>query len=468
MERQPLLTAQRKTPVGEVALADVPELFGVRVFHVNLLFVISLLESVAASIFAVVPYILDEIISEYSIARHEVALVHTSLMIGAVLGALATGLLSDRCGRKMCLSFCSAAAALLAVVHLVLPGGGNDWFIALLVLRFVLGICFGGILAGRFPYILEFVPDSLRGVFAGLGQVGWSVTVALCIFVAKYTELSWRMLLALPAVFGSICFLVLCFMPESVRWLFVTGKEEDGYKAIRGILSSKVLIGEDQRLDTDPPHIILPKACAEWSVSAQLRSLLGHKWRQTTVVASLLFICTAGSQYAAALWTPYVLKQLLGADTHMYEVFICYEVVCVVSLLFVGVIVDWAGRKSSYIFTAIAAALCESTFPLAVTYGTAAIYVNVLSKGFFMITNWTAMYAYISEAFPTPLRGSGAGFAACFGRLSAALVPIAVGAMLEVSITWGFCLIAVVLLAGALAALFMPQEMANTKLSDEV
>lgn len=472
MERQPLLAECR----NEVALADVPELFGVRVFHLRLVLVIWFLESTAASIFAVIPYILGELIQEYSVVRHEVALVHSFMMFGAVLGALGTGLLSDRFGRKCCLSVCTGAAALLALMHLVLPGkeakGTHNWFVVLLVLRFLLGICFGGILAGRFPYILEFVPDAIRGQVTGIGQAGAPVTTGLCILLAQHLEVNWRVLLTLPAVFAGICFFILCCMPESVRWLFVAGHEEDGYKAIRGILSSKPLSGEDKRLHGDPPCVIVPKVCADhsqqWSVWVQLRSLLGQEWRQTTIVASLLFVATAGGTYAAALWTPHALKQLLGAETHMYELFIWAEVVCLLSLLAVSGIVDWAGRKPSYVCSAIAGALCECTFPLAVTYGSVAIYFNLLSKTFFMTINWVAMYAYISEAFPTPLRGSGAGFAACFGRIGAALIPSAVGAMLGVSITWGFCLISAVLLTGAVAALFMPQEMANSKLRDEV
>lgn len=478
MERQPLLAGGRHAIATEVALADVPELLGVRVFHLNLIFVICLLESVTASIFALVPYILGDLIWEYGIARHEVALVHSSMMFGAVLGALTTGLLSDRYGRKTCLSCLAASAALLALVHFVLPGGGakgtQGWFIALLVLRFLLGICFGGILAGRFPYILEFVADTIRGRMTGIGSVGHSLTTALCILVAKHMEVNWRVLLATPVVlFGSICFVVLCFFPESVRWLFVNGHEDEGYKAIRYILSSKPLFGEDQQLPGDSFQVVVPKACADQTTdaaffSAQLRSLLGHKWRQTTIVASLLFIATAGSTYAAALWTPYALKKLLGAETHMYELFIWAEVVSLVTLLVVTSIVDWAGRKPSYVCTAIAAALCWATFPLAVTYGNLAIYVNVLSTSFFMTINWTTLYTYITEVFPTPLRGTGAGFAACFGRISAALMPIGVGATLGVSITWGFWLIGLIMLAGAVAAAFMPQEMANSKLRDEV
>lgn len=477
MERQPLLTGQRNAAADEIPLADLPELLGVRVFHLRLIFALCLLESIAASIFAMVPYILGHLIGEYGLARHDVALVHSSMMFGAVIGALVTGLLSDWCGRKRCLSCLSMAAALLALVHLVLPGGEgkgrhHDSFIALLVLRFALGICFGGLLAGRFPYTLEFVPDTIRGEVTGVGQIGGPVALAICILIAKYAEVNWRMLLALPVVFGCICFVVLWFLPESVRWLFVAGYEEDGYKAIRYIMSSKVLFGEDHRMQSVNPRIIIPKACAghaeNWSVWTQLLSLFGSEWRQTTIVASLLFMCTAGSTYAAALWTPYTLKQLLGAEKHMYELFISAEVVSLFTLLVTTSIVDRAGRRPSYICTAIASAICDATFPMAVTHGTVTIYVNVLCKTFFMTINWTAMYTYISEAFPTPLRGSGAGFAACFGRISAALLPIGVGAMLGVSITWGFCLIAAVLVSGAVAAVFMPQEMAKSKLRDEV
>jgi putative MFS transporter len=288
--------------------------------------------------------------------------------------------------------------------------------------------------------------------------------------VAKAAEGNWRVLLALPAISGSVAFGLLCCMPESVRWLFVSDRQDDGYTAIRGVLSSMVIMGPDPQV-RDPPHIIVPeaKAHADRTVWMQLSSLLGNEWKQTTIIASLLFIATAGASYATLMWTPHTVMKLSGAETHMYELFIWVEVVGLLSLLAVSSIVDWVGRRSSYVISAIAAAICEATLPWTITSGSdAAIYANLLSKAFFMSINWTAMLTYIAEAFPTPLRGSGAGCAACLGRLSAALVPIAVGALLEVSATWAFCLIAVILLAGALAAVFMPHEMANSKLSDTV
>lgn len=470
MERRPLLTGQRNAAVDAVELADVPELLGVRVFHLRLLLVAFSFESVAASIVSLVPYILGDLIAEYHKQRFEVALVHSCLMFGAVLGAFGTGCLSDMYGRKTCLAFCCGSAALLALLHLLLPGS-DDWFGPLLVLRFLLGLFFGGILATRFPYILEFVMDSMRGRVTGISQVGWPITVSTLILVAKTAEGNWRALLALPAVTGSLAFILLLCMPESVRWLFVADYQEDGYNAVRGILSSKVILGHDPEL-REPPHILVPKASADHSTQTlwtQLRSLLGNEWRRTTIIASVLFMATAGSSYASLMWTPDTVKKLLDADTHMYEVFIWVEVVSLVSLLAVSSIVDWVGRKPSYVCSAVAAAICEGTLPMTITsHGVTGIYVNLLSKTFFMAINWTAMLTYIAEAFPTPLRGSGAGFAATFGRLSAALVPIGAGAMLQVSVTWGFVLIAAIMLCGAVAALFMPHEMANSKLRDDV
>jgi len=473
MERQPLLAARWNPNVDAVDLADVPKLMGMRVFHLRLIIVIILLESITASMVCMVPYILEELIMDYGTKKYEVMYVHSFLMFGAVIGAFALGSLSDLYGRRTCLAFCCGTSALLALTHLALPSS-NDWFMALLVLRFLLGICFGGILAIRYPYLVEFVPDSMRGRLAGFTQIGWPVTVMVCILVVKEAggNWGWRVLLAIPGVCGSVGFIILCCMPESVRWLFVIGRQDDGYNTMRSIFASKVIMGHDPKL-VDPPQVIVPKTSADhsqqWAVWVQLRSLLGNEWRPTTIVACLLFICTSGSTYASSMWTPHTVKLLLGAETHMYELFIWVEVCAIVSVLVVSCIVDWAGRKPSYVCSAIGAAICEGTLPWAVTSGNVAtIYVNQFSRVIFMTINWTAMYTYISEAFPTPLRGSGAGFAACLGRLSSALVPLCVGAVLEVSVTWAFCLIATILLCGAVAALFMPQDMANSKMRDEV
>jgi MFS transporter, putative metabolite:H+ symporter len=80
---------------------------------------------------------------------------------------------------------------------------------------------------------------------------------------------------------------------------------------------------------------------------------------------------------------------------------------------------------------------------------------------FFNLGAWGVVYTHTPELYPTRARGTGAGWAAAFGRLGGALAPLAVGQMLS---SWGigyesvFIMFAAVLLVGAVDVLLLDEE----------
>lgn len=479
MSQEPLLSGRRNpqsaddSGINEVSLAGVPELLGVRVYHVRIVLFGILASTVPSSIMSTVPFVLQQIMEEFNIAKSMAVMVGSCVLFGSIVGSFVVGSLCDRFGRRLTFACSFIVAAVLGLAHFAIPRGPAG-FNALLAVRAGLGFCFGGMTTTILPYTLEFMADEWRGTVGGIVQLGWAFGSVFSILIAKAFQNNWRLVLAFPACTAGICFVfLLCCCPESPRWLFVTGYEEDGYKVIKSILSSSVLTGpsNDQQ---DVPRIIVPPSAIQPKQSRplteQLYDLLGPKVRRTTICSCLLFMLTAGSSYSTFLWMPMLLKDLSGDKEIAYELFIWADVSSFLGGCAATVSMDTIGRKWSYITGATVSAICKGSFPwvASLSYTDVGIYAIVLGNSFFITISWAAMMVYIAEAFPTSLRGTGGGTAGFCGRLSAAVIPIFVAMILEQSVYWAFAVVSALIFSGALVALFMSTETAKAPLIDDV
>lgn len=151
-------------------------------------------------------------------------------LAGCLIGALTSGILADRLGRKPLLLI----SALIFVVTAYGTGAFSN-FNYFLVVRFLGGIAIG-IASGLSPmYIAEVAPTSIRGKLVSLNQL----TIVIGILSAQIVnwllagddmawnvEMAWRWMFW-AAAFPALAFLILAlFIPESPRWLAMKGKKE--------------------------------------------------------------------------------------------------------------------------------------------------------------------------------------------------------------------------------------------------
>lgn len=151
-------------------------------------------------------------------------------LAGCLIGALTSGMLADKLGRKPLL--------LLSALIFVLTAYGTGAFSNFqyfLLARFGGGIAIG-IASGVSPmYIAEVAPASIRGKLVSLNQL----TIVIGILAAQIVNwllvsddtawnvaMSWRWMFW-SAAFPALAFLVLAaFIPESPRWLAMKGRRE--------------------------------------------------------------------------------------------------------------------------------------------------------------------------------------------------------------------------------------------------
>lgn len=169
-------------------------------------------------------------------------------LAGCLVGAMVSGSLADRLGRKPLL-------LLSAFIFLVsaYATGAFDAFTYFLCARFVGGIAIG-IASGLSPmYIAEIAPSHVRGKLVSLNQL----TIVLGILGAQIVNYliaepmpagttvpaqdSWNVLMGWRWMFWSAAFpaalfmLLVFFIPESPRWLAMKNREKQAIKILANI-----------------------------------------------------------------------------------------------------------------------------------------------------------------------------------------------------------------------------------------
>src|SRR3954469_5913891 len=159
-------------------------------------------------------------------------------LVGAVVGALLFGYGTDRLGRKR-LFFITVAVYLTATALTAF-----SWsFASYAFFRVLTGAGIGGEYAAINSAIDELIPARVRGrvdliingsywAGAALGAIGAIFLLDTSIFAA---DLGWRLAFAMGAILGLAILLVRRHVPESPRWLFIHGQEEEAERIVRSI-----------------------------------------------------------------------------------------------------------------------------------------------------------------------------------------------------------------------------------------
>jgi MFS transporter, SP family, arabinose:H+ symporter len=183
--------------------------------------------AVIGSVLGFIPYELSPFWTGYLVA---------GASLGAAVGALAAGPLTDRFGRK---SLLMADATVYAVGALLSAFTLNAAM--LITSRTLIGLAVGADSAIATAYIAEFAPKSRRGQLSIIQQ--WMITVgifvsyivAVLIFVlwpGAAKNVDWRVILGLGAVPAVIAIVLRSRMPESPRWLIQQGRYADTSAAL--------------------------------------------------------------------------------------------------------------------------------------------------------------------------------------------------------------------------------------------
>ncbi|GJE61293.1 MFS transporter [Methylobacterium trifolii] len=342
--------------------------------------------------FMIYPLVIGTIISLWKVDPGTAGLAATVTLLASALGGWIAGFVADRIGRVLTLQITILWFSFFSLVCAFVQN-----FEQLLVARALLGLGFGGEWAAGAVLMGETIRAQYRGRAVGSVQSGWAV--------------GWGMAVLAQAVLFSY------LPPETAwRWMFVIG----AFPAL--------LVFYLRR------YVEEPKVAAETRARARAAGEQAKLWEifsgpllRTTILASLAAAGCQGGYYAITTWLPRYLTTERGLSIVSSTGYLSALIVgSFVGYLVGAWLADRLGRRPLFlIFSlgAIAVILVYTQVPLS----NAVLWVLGFPLGFFASGYFSGMGAFLTELYPTRLRGSGQGFCYNFGRGLGALFPALVG-----------------------------------------
>ena len=228
---------------------------------------------------------------------------------GACVGALVFGQLTDRFGRKKL--FMITLGVYLAATTLTAFSFSPLWFY---VFRFFTGFGIGGEYSAINSAIDELIPARNRGrcdiAINGsywAGAAGGALLAVLALNTSIFAvNLGWRLCFALGAVLGLGVLLVRRSVPESPRWLFIHGREDEAEEVVSDI-ERQVRESTGRELP-EPEGEITVRQRRVIPLSLTVRSVV-TLYPKRTVLGLALFVGQA-FLYNSILFGPLVLGRL--------------------------------------------------------------------------------------------------------------------------------------------------------------
>nr|WP_315392166.1 MFS transporter [uncultured Duganella sp.] len=338
-------------------------------------------------------FVIPTLIATWGLSKGDAGLIGTVTLLTSALGGWIAGIMSDRIGRVKTLQI----TILWFAFFTVLCGFAQN-FQQLLWARGLMGFGMGGEWTAGAILIGEVIRAKDRGKAVGMVQAGWA--------------LGWGMSALLYALMFSL-------LPAEWAWrsLFLLG-----------ILPALFVIFI--RRFVDEPEVFIAeqnKVRVSKEDRVQFTAIFAPKMLSVTLRAVLLTTGAQGGYYAITTWLPTFLKTerhltVLGTGGYLAMVIVGSYVGYIVSAF----LTDYLGRKKNFILFATGSML------IALAYTRLPVTDNVMlflgfPLGFCVSGVFSGMGAFLTELFPTSMRGSGQGFSYNMGRAIGSLFPLMIG-----------------------------------------
>jgi MFS family permease len=326
----------------------------------------------------------------FSLDPGETGLLTTVTLVVSALGGALAGVLADRIGRVRTL----VLTVLTYAVFTLLCGFAPDYQF-LLLFRALQGLGFGGEWAVGAILVAEYASAKHRGRTLGVIQSSWAVGWALAVVV--YT-----------AVFE--------LFDESVAWrvLFWTG-------ALPALLVLYV-----RRNVADAPQAAEQRRNS--SEKGSFGAIFTPRLRRTTIFGVLLSTGVQGGYYTLATWVPSYLKTDRGLTVVGTGGFLTFLISgAFIGYLTGGYLTDKLGRKRNVAVFAVLSAVSVVAYTNVPTGSNTLVLLLGFPLGFCMSAIFSGFGSFLSELYPTAVRGTGQGFVYNTGRAVGAFFPTLVG-----------------------------------------
>ena len=361
-------------------------------------------------------FILGPLAAGLHLSRPEAGSLVTWTLVGAVIGGLTAGALSDRYGRVRVLSWTILVFAGFTALCSLAQGYWD-----LLVYRTIAGIGLGGEFGIGMALAAEAWPASKRARATSYVGLGWQagVLVAALLTPLLLPYIGWRGMFVVGVIPALLAFGIRRFVGEPALFL------------------------DAQKKQPINPYSVL------------------FADREATAASIGIAIMTSVQNfgyYATMIWLPSYLSTQLGFSLTQSALWISATILGgAVGMLIFGFMADRVGRKPLFIAFQIGAAIMAMVFPN-VTQPNLLLLVAGIS-GIFLSGMIGGYGALIAESYPTQGRSTAQNVLFNFGRGVGGFGPLVIGLLAtQYSLATALSFLVVIWIVDVLATAFLIKE----------
>ncbi|MFN3514505.1 MAG: MFS transporter [Phenylobacterium sp.] len=381
----------------------------------------------------------------------QIGMTGSAYILGAVLGALVFGRLTDRFGRKRLFTITVG----VYLVATILTGFSWDFW-SFMLFRFLTGAGIGGEYGAVNSAIQELIPARRRGytdlaingsfwIGAAIGAMGSLVVLNPDVVDQAW---GWRLAFIIGGLMALIIIYIRRYIPESPRWLMTHGRPEEALAIVEAV---------EARTERDTGRPLLPRPSELPSIRLRrmqtswldiARSLIVRYPKRTAL--GLVLMATQAFCYNAIFFTyALILTRFYDVPAAQVGWFILpFALGNFMGPLLLGHFFDSIGRKAmiSLTYGLAGALLCVTGWMFSqglLTATTQTIAWTVIF--FFASAGASAAYLTVGETFPLETRAVTISMFYAFGTLIGGVGgPVLFGALIDtgepVRILWGYLL----------------------------
>ncbi|MBN3761458.1 MFS transporter [Burkholderia sp. Ac-20365] len=405
---------------------------------------------------AAIGFIAPSLLSEWHISRAMLAPVLSAALFGLACGALLSGPLSDRCGRRVVL----VSSVLLFGAACCACAFARD-LEELTTLRFVTGVGLGAAMPNAVTLMSEFSPDGRRATIVNLMFCGFPLGAAFGGFLAAWMipQFGWRSVLLLGGAVPLLLAVALALrLPESIRYM--VAKQQPAEK-IRKVL---VRISPDVR---SADAFVMQESVKHAAREGGIRIVLSRPFILGSVMLWLCYFMGLVIFYGLVNWMPVLLKdagltpQRAALVSALFPLGGAGTVLC-------GVLMD--RFNPNRVVAAAYASGAIAVYAIGQAMGSIGLLMcTVFIAGVLVNTAQASMPALAAAFYPTAGRGTGVAWMLGVGRFGgiAGSFLVAQLSRQQVSLPGIFTVVAI---AGAVScvALLIKQATASSQTPEQV
>lgn len=350
-------------------------------------------------------------------------------LIGCIVGAVLSGMISDKFGRKRPLLI---SALLFSIASL--GTGLASTYGMFVAFRMIGGIGIGLASALSPMYIAEVAPSHLRGRLVSLNQmtivIGILGAQLINLLIAEKVpdgasdafiqaswngQIGWRWMFYACGVPAIVFFVLTIFVPESPRWLMKVGKSEKAFPTLKRIGGEEYAKEEMANIQATLDNI---------SEKVDFKTLFKPKYKLILVLGVFLAVfqqwCGINTvfNYAEEIFT----AAGYGVSDTLFNIVITGSVNLIFTLVAMFTVDKW-GRKKLMVFGSIGLAVAYILLGSAFYFGLKGIAVLILvvtAIAIYAMSLAPIVWVILSEIFPNQIRGAAMALAtfalwvACF------------------------------------------------------